>query len=122
MSLRKRGKATEVADPRPEPRAGGDWYRTAIGRAQLMDLQALFVTVFHSLEGERSQERRMLAMFATDAIAVDSRFYYFTPDTARLAPQFLRVARAQPCPRPTEHVTFQFGDEAARQAFRERRL
>src|SRR5262249_41170081 len=94
------------------------WFRTPVrpdGR-DWVDVQSLFLTAFHAVITQRGSVPATMALFSTEHMGAE-RYYYFTPDTKKLAPEFIRAVRAQPCDRPKEPVRFEVGDDSARAAF-----
>src|SRR5215470_4729334 len=94
------------------------WFRTPVrpdGR-DWVDVQSLFLTAFHAVMVQRGSVPARMALFSSAHIGAE-QYYYFTPDTEKLAPEFIRAVRAQACDRPTEPVRFVVGDDSARAAF-----
>ena len=90
------------------------WFRARIGNGgrDVVDLQSLFVMAFeNSSELRRDGQRLVMAMLIEHPSDQGNRFCYFTPDTQELAPQFLRIVRAEPCTAPREAISVQIGDE-----------
>ena len=95
------------------------WFKTeaaADGR-DLMDVQSLFLTALQAASTRSGEVPKGMAMVATKGFTAPRHFYYFTPETERWAPEFLRAVRAQPCEQPTGDVSFQVGDESFRSLF-----
>ncbi len=82
-----------------------------------MDIQSLFLAAFQAVAAHTGQSPSGMAMFTTRDMAAPWAFYYFSPPTEVLAPEFLRVVRAKPWEEPAEAISFQAGDEGARRDF-----
>ncbi|MBS0422596.1 MAG: hypothetical protein JSR66_33120 [Proteobacteria bacterium] len=91
------------------------WFRVRVGTLgrDIVDLQAIFLTAYRAAVVSRGQTPAVMGSFITSDPTAEMRFYYFTPDTQRLAPELLRVVRAEECAYPTEKIDFLTGDEAS---------
>ena len=95
------------------------WFRatTTPDKGNMVDVQSLFWVAFREVAARHREVPSEMAMFATKDFGVSQAYFYFTPATECMAPEFLKAVHAEPCSRPFNPVSFQVGDDSARRLF-----